>query len=98
VERQPYKWQDKKMVISDVEGTLIQRGKTNATTNVSSKANKQKVKANVEPTLQESNQKGFKINLNQPHKRKQQGFKLDDTNIVIQPQHKSSSYGFEVER
>ncbi len=98
MEGQPYKWQDNKMVTPDVEGTLIQRGKTKATTHVSSKANKQKVKANVEATLQESNQKGSKINVTQPHKRKQQGFKLDDTNIVIQPQHESSSYGFEVER
>jgi hypothetical protein len=94
-----YKWQYNKMATLDVEGTLIQRGKTNATTYVSSKANKQKVKADANPTLQESNQKRSKINVTQPHKRKQQRFTLDDTNIVIQPQHESiSTYRFEVER
>lgn len=99
VEGKPYKWQDNKMATLDVKGTLIQRRKTKATTHVSSKANKQKVKANADPTLREANQKRSKINVTQPHKRKQQGFKLDDTNIVIQPQHESSStYRFEVER
>jgi hypothetical protein len=99
MEGKPYRWQDNKMAILDVVGTLIQRGKTKATTHVSSKANKQKVKANADLTLRESNQKRSKINVTQPQKRKQQGFKLDDTNIVIQPQHKSTStYRFEVER
>jgi hypothetical protein len=99
MERNLYKWQDNKMATLDVEGTLIQRGKTKATTHVSSKENKQKIKANANPTLQESNKKGSKINVTQAQKRKQQGFKLDDTNIVIQPQHESSStYRIEVER
>ncbi len=99
MEGKPYKWQDNKMATLDVEGTLIQRGKTKATTHVSSKASKPKEKANEDPTLRKSNQKGSKINVTQPHKRQQQGFKLDDTNIVIQPQHESTStYRFEVER
>jgi hypothetical protein len=51
MEGKPYRWQDNKMATLDVQGTLIQRGKTKATTHVSSKANKQKVKANANPTL-----------------------------------------------